>query len=151
MKTCITTGCRLPGNVTSVSFDGTNVTVDPERGITIPGRMIQQFLDKDPDPRPVEVFGDPSPWTMHNQYGPVAVRDSCGDCGAVCVTGTQCVSCGCPGPVDLCHTCGNRGTGCNCSTEDKAAAARAFACPAGCDCDLHDKAAAAQAIAGVGS
>lgn len=87
VKECIQTGCRLPGAVSNLSFDGTTVQLNPDTGVvTFPMRMIQRLLDTNDAEPPIEQFGTHSPWRMHNQTGPVRSDECCGDCGQECTT-----------------------------------------------------------------
>ena len=81
-KECVLTGCRVKGGATRLSFDGTTVDVDPERGVTLPARMLQKVLDDADKGQRVEGFGCPTPWQFHNVTGPVKVE--CCDCGPPC-------------------------------------------------------------------
>ncbi len=75
VRQCITMGCKLPGNVTRKTFDGTTVEIDPDRGATLQLQMLQQLLDKVHD-RPVEQFSKPSNVVFHRVAGPTR-SDEC--------------------------------------------------------------------------
>lgn len=99
VKECVTRGCKMPGNLTSQSFDGSTFQMDPELPASLPRRMLEQALKR----KEVLRYGGsgPSPWRMHNRTGPVRVDSCCGGCGAVCAESDSSAGCGCESCPEL--------------------------------------------------
>lgn len=93
VKDCVQRGCKLPGHLTTASFDGSTHNMDPNLPTSLTRRMLEQALQREP----VESYGSsaPSPWRMHNRTGPVRVESCCGGCGAVCAEAYGSAGCGC--------------------------------------------------------